>query len=195
MLCRPGAFEAIRLLNTYISAIPSCVLWFGIMQGLIPKNDTLTSGEGLGWRIARDINLPEALSDRPRCDISLRELEIYARSNNSMKSIKTETKTRLLIELVPGVTSSFKTIDKSRANHDHEGEVSKYLQGHLSYENKSTSLDRYPPSFAEFEEAFRKNVEEKLAVALPRLIKDILSGDVTREDKKTKKKKTSSKFF
>lgn len=111
-LCRPGAFDVIGLLNRFLAQVPDVGLWFGVFQGLVPKNNLLYIGDGLGWRVWRDAFRRISLSERPSGDISLRELKVLARHRGGAglaKFARTDSRSRLYVEVAPGVTIPVRT--------------------------------------------------------------------------------------
>jgi hypothetical protein len=103
-LCRPGFSQQAMLLAPYSTALPECMLWLGALQAVVPFTETLASGDGLGWRLARDLFEPDDLFSVPKCDIALSELQVLARGKNSIKTIKSPNRLRLDVELLPRVS-------------------------------------------------------------------------------------------
>jgi hypothetical protein len=103
-LCRPGFSQQAMLLAPYSAALPECMLWLGAMQAAAPFTETLAGGDGLGWRLARDLFEPDDLFSVPKCDIALSELQVLVRGKSSLKTIKSLIRSRLDVELLPGVS-------------------------------------------------------------------------------------------
>jgi hypothetical protein len=108
-LCRPGFEQQATLLAQYHSVIPESILWLGAMQGAAHFSDTLAAGDGLGWRVARDLFEPSDIFSAPTCDIALPELRVLARGRNATKMIKGLARTRLDVELLPRVSTFVRT--------------------------------------------------------------------------------------
>jgi hypothetical protein len=104
-LCRPGLEQQMALAAGYCDALPEIMVWLGAMQAATPFTDTLAAGDGLGWRLARDLFEPSDVFATPRCDVALQELRVLARGRGAIKIIRPTTGTRLDVELLPGVSS------------------------------------------------------------------------------------------
>jgi hypothetical protein len=103
--CRPGLPQQISLLTAFNDVSPESLLWLGAMQGAIPFPDTLAEGDGLGWRVARDLFDPADVFSAPVCDISLSELQVLIRGRSTTRMVKSLATTRLDVELMPGVST------------------------------------------------------------------------------------------
>jgi hypothetical protein len=101
-LCRPGVLQQFTLLRASLDGAPGALLWFGIIQGLHRNNDVLEIADGLGRRILRELLQREWITDRPRSDIALMELEVLARGT-SLNSVRTNNASHILVEVQPGV--------------------------------------------------------------------------------------------
>jgi hypothetical protein len=103
-LCRPGLQQQATLLASFGNEIPESLLWLGALQGAVPFTDTLAEGDGLGWRVARDLFEPGDLFAPPTCDIALSELQIVGRGKAGARMIKALAKARIDVELFPGIS-------------------------------------------------------------------------------------------
>jgi hypothetical protein len=101
-LCRPGVLQQFTLLRSSLDNTPEALLWFGIIQGLHRNNDVLDVADGLGRRVLRELLQKEWITDRPRSDIALMELEILARGT-SLNSVRTNNASHISVEVQPGV--------------------------------------------------------------------------------------------
>jgi hypothetical protein len=109
-LCRPGFAQQATLLAPYSTGLPDCMLWLGALQAAAPFTETLASSDGLGWRLARDLFEADDVFSAPRCDIALPELLVLLRGKSSAKSIKSLNRTRLEVELIPGVSAFVRSL-------------------------------------------------------------------------------------
>ena len=104
-LCRAGMAQQATLLAPFSTTVPESLLWLGVMQAAVPFTDTLAEGDGLGWRVARELFQPGDIFSPPTSDIALSELQILARGRASTRMIKALAKARLDVELLPGVST------------------------------------------------------------------------------------------
>jgi hypothetical protein len=84
------------------------------MQALHPPQETLAYGDGLGWRLARDVFEWEDLFSTPRHDISLAELQIVLRNRSLTRTIRFLPRTRLDVELSPGISTWIRSLSSDR---------------------------------------------------------------------------------
>jgi hypothetical protein len=110
-VCRPGLLQQISFLRDALfriqEVLPEAILFLAVVQGLHGKNDVLEFAEGLGRRIVRELMHREWISDRPRSDISLIELEILAKGS-SLFSLRTNDPSHINVELQPGISTVVK---------------------------------------------------------------------------------------
>jgi hypothetical protein len=109
-LSRPGFPQQALLLSSIESKLPESLLWLGAMQSLVPTEETLAFGEGLGWRLARDIFLSYDLFDFPTSDIALSELQVLWRANSLTRALKFLPRSRLEVELLPGISTWVRSV-------------------------------------------------------------------------------------
>jgi len=102
-LCKPGSLQQYNLLRDHSTPSPEALLWFGLIQGLHRPSDVLNIADGLGRRVLRDALQPERVLDRPRCDISLIELEVLSRGRTS--AFRTSAANQICVEIQPAVYS------------------------------------------------------------------------------------------
>jgi hypothetical protein len=108
-LCRAGLPQQVSLLAPFTEALPQSMVWLGVMQAANAFTDTLAQGEGLGWRIARDLFEPPDIFAPPSADISFLELTALSRGRAGARMISALGKTRLDVELMPNVSSYVRT--------------------------------------------------------------------------------------
>jgi hypothetical protein len=86
------------------SLLPTAYLWYGLFAGMNVRGESLPIGNPLARRIVRDLTLPDRLVDRPRCDVALEEMAMFATGENGLRL--TGTSGRLNIDILPGVTTA-----------------------------------------------------------------------------------------
>ncbi len=102
----PGTIDHIGLLLPYLRTFPSAILWYGLCAGLLKDSNIQYYSGSLGQRILRELLRNESFLERPRCDISLAELEVVFGSDNSTLDLRTGTKGQLEIELASCITTT-----------------------------------------------------------------------------------------
>jgi hypothetical protein len=109
-LCRAGMQQQVTLLAPFSATLPESMVWLGVMQGAVPFTETLAEGDGLGWRVARDLFQPGDIFAPPVCDIALSELQVLSRRRTGPRMIKALSKARLDVELLPGISTFVRTL-------------------------------------------------------------------------------------
>jgi hypothetical protein len=107
---RSGSMAHASLLMPFVGELPESTIWFCIFQGLIAPTATMMTGNGLGWRIARELIDDEQIFSRPKSDLCLSELEVLNRSRSGLRSLRSLVQGRLSVELAPAVYSLVRTI-------------------------------------------------------------------------------------
>lgn len=103
--CRTGFIQQLSIIRPYKTLLPEAALLLGALQAYEPMAATLSTSHGLGWRLARELFLSEDVFQSPRYDISLLELGVLSRSSNFVEIMASLDKTRIEVELLPGVTT------------------------------------------------------------------------------------------
>jgi hypothetical protein len=83
------------------------------MQASNPVTETLAIGDGLGWRLAREIFDDNDIFSAPRCDIALSEFRVLSRGRSASRMIKSGGSSRIDVELAPGVSAWVRTVQAS----------------------------------------------------------------------------------
>lgn len=96
----PGSIEYFRLLKPLEQAFPGLLVWYGICAAL-QGEDFVASAGGLGRRLYRDLSAAETFPERTRADISVWDLEVFARSESSPVSLLGSA--AFAVELIPDV--------------------------------------------------------------------------------------------
>lgn len=104
-LIAPGTFDHISLLRPYIANYPTALLWYGLCAGINETNNLANYSGGAGRRIAREAFRKEDIFDRPRCDISMAELEVLLFGEKSGLDFRGGGQNYLEVEIVPCVSA------------------------------------------------------------------------------------------
>jgi hypothetical protein len=115
-LSRPGLVHQMSLLHPTVRIFPDAPLWLGAMQALYSPEETLAYGDGLGWRLSRDIFEWEDVFSPPRHDISLTELQMVLRNRSLTRMIRFLPKNRLDVELSPGISTWIRSLSPERVD-------------------------------------------------------------------------------
>jgi hypothetical protein len=103
-----GSFDYIGVLDSVRDTLPGSLLWFALFSCWRSGFDGLVNGRCLGRRVAREIFERTALFEPPTCDISLAEYELLGASR-SLDSIRTKVSSVVDIELLPLISSKFRS--------------------------------------------------------------------------------------
>lgn len=101
----PGSLAQIALAAQLLPVAPEALLWFGVCAGLHPESNVAGELGGVGRRALRDLCMLEPLVGRPRVDISLLELEVYAAGDRTGDGFPTGSPSHLQIELSPCIST------------------------------------------------------------------------------------------
>ena len=82
----PGSLEYFRILRPMEQHLPGVLVWYGICAAL-QGDDFIASSGGLGRRLHRDLSAGPTFPQRPRADISVWDLEVFARSESTPLSL------------------------------------------------------------------------------------------------------------
>jgi len=134
----PSSFAHSGALVPLAPFFPASLVWYGYFSLLSKPAKTSSLSAGLLLKLERDLVEPFSLEQRPRCDISLEELDVLSRATMRAEAIKPTQQRALLVGLLPGVdvyTRFGSDVDTSveRARHDAEmlarnGRVANLLQ-------------------------------------------------------------------
>lgn len=101
----PGTLDHAPVLSPTARHLPSALIWYGAIAGLVPDSRVLGYGAGLGRRIQRELMRQEDLVDAPRADIAFAELMVLLKSVRGADVRPTNREGYLEVELVPAVTT------------------------------------------------------------------------------------------
>ena len=100
----PGSFEHYRTVLELESKFAGALLWYGMCAGLYRRSDLQFFSEGLGRRIARELERVDSIYSRPYCDVSVSELEVLLRAAR-LPALRLGSFGTIEIELAPCVTT------------------------------------------------------------------------------------------
>lgn len=103
----PGSMDYIELAMAEASRFPGLLIWYGVFAGSFLKSTLLSEFEGFGRRIAKELQYGDGLSDRPRCDISLAELEVLVNRGRIPKGWRVANPGTLTVEIQPTIYVTF----------------------------------------------------------------------------------------
>jgi hypothetical protein len=104
----PGSLDHADLLASEWPQDPAPIVWLGLCAGLYPDSTVQAYANGLGKRVLRNVCAPEGILERPRCDISLSELEVLFFGDNPSVDFLTHSQTYLSVELWPRVIATLR---------------------------------------------------------------------------------------
>jgi hypothetical protein len=103
-ICRPGFSQQASLLRDVTRVLPEAMLWLGAMQADAPLTETLAFGEGMAWRLARELFGLMDIFAPPLCDISFAELEVLCRRRDAFRVLRPSVRSRIDVELYAGLS-------------------------------------------------------------------------------------------
>ncbi|HFD86795.1 MAG TPA: hypothetical protein ENJ35_03855 [Gammaproteobacteria bacterium] len=130
----PGSFAHAGVIQKLIDFYPAAMVWYGFVASLTGESKSQQLNPGLTAKLERDLLDVFSFEQRPRCDISLEELEVISRIKLKAEMIKSSQQRAILVSLLPGVDvytrfDSERESVKERFRHDKE--IDK-LQGHVA---------------------------------------------------------------
>ena len=100
---QPGTYIHSRVLAKLTEFFPTSLIWYGVFSALSSKFDHRNFGGGLFQKLRRDVLQSFCFEQRPRCDLSLDELEVLIRAPLKADAIKPFQQKIASIALLPGV--------------------------------------------------------------------------------------------
>ena len=101
----PGTVDHASLLVPYLQQSKGLLLWYGLCAGLVQGSNVLELPENLSRRILRDMLAEESVFSKPRCDISLEELQVLSVAPAAISKLQNGVSGQLTIEILPCVTT------------------------------------------------------------------------------------------
>ncbi|MEL4177443.1 hypothetical protein [Roseateles sp. PN1] len=99
----PGSFAHSKVLTRLVEFFPSALVWYGVFSATSSEFDVRNFGNGIAFKLMRDLAQPFSFSDRPQCDLSLDEFEVLARGAIKPEAIKPSQVKTAVVALLPGV--------------------------------------------------------------------------------------------
>lgn len=99
----PSSFAHSGALVPLAPFFPAALVWYGYFSLLTKLAKASSLSAGLLLKLERDVVEPFSLEQRPRCDISLEELDVLSRATMRAEAIKPTQQRALLVGLLPGV--------------------------------------------------------------------------------------------
>jgi hypothetical protein len=176
-LLSPGTIEYLSLVSSYIDQYPLLLMWYAFFAGLHPESKVLSQFGGLCRRLLKDVEQRETIFERPRCDISVEELEVLAATGPAALSyIRAGTQSAVRVELYPTITALV------RFSTGNGGKPSLFDQGDHAQEEERR----------QFPEPFRLSSDISAAIAILENVSAALRGETSgRDDRATDKRKRS----
>lgn len=109
----PGSMDHVGLLKELGAMSDSSVIWYGFIAGLTGGSRIGSLQNGLGWRLHRDVTVPESAMDATRADIAVDELEVLMDHESTRATIRTAGEL-LKVELQPCVYSYVPWLKEAR---------------------------------------------------------------------------------
>ena len=131
----PGSFAHAGVLVNLVEFFPSALVWYGFLSALSATSKSQQLNQGLITKLERDLVDVFNFEQRPRCDISLEELEVLSRTQLRTEIVKPSQQRALLVALLPGVNiyTRFGSGDNEVVDKKHQREVeAEVLHGRVS---------------------------------------------------------------
>lgn len=102
-LIGPGSLVHAPLVVPVLTKFRTAMLWYGLCAGIHEGSSVLDEFRGIGRRILRELLKDESLVGRPRCDISVVELDVLLGGEKPLTEFATMSPSQLYVDLDPGV--------------------------------------------------------------------------------------------
>jgi hypothetical protein len=150
----PGSFAHAGVLGNLVNVFPAALIWYGVLAAISKPSASQHLSPSLLSKLERDVLDSFTLEQRPRCDISLEELEVLSRTPLRPETVKPSQQRVLLVALLPGVDTYTRFSLEGdamgeRVRRDAEADelrrrVSRLLEDALYALRKSETLSREP---------------------------------------------------
>jgi hypothetical protein len=100
----PGTFDHYRTVLEFEPKFEGALLWYGFCAGLYRGSDLQFFANGLGRRIARELERADSIYSRPYCDVAISELEVLVRAPRPL-DFRLGSPNTIEVELAPCVTT------------------------------------------------------------------------------------------
>jgi hypothetical protein len=120
-----GSLRYFPILEKLERRFPLAPMWYGLFCSFSPDSDALVAGECLGRRIVRHLEGVSDIFAKPECDLSFEEFSVMLASSKPPRW-RTELQNSISIEILPGVSSVFRTNSRSsrKESDNHEPTIS-----------------------------------------------------------------------
>lgn len=105
----PGSFSHSRVLLELIELVPAALPWYGFFAGSQQGGLQQFHYSGLFHKLERDVRTPFSFEERPRCDISLEELETLRQADLPPSVLRPVMDRMVLVSIFPGVNMFART--------------------------------------------------------------------------------------
>lgn len=99
----PGSFSHAGVLARLVEFFPAALVWYGFFAALSKPSASQQLSPSLIAKLERDLLDVFSFEQRPRCDISLEELEVLSRTSLRAETVQPSHQRALLVALIPGV--------------------------------------------------------------------------------------------
>ncbi|KAA5842657.1 hypothetical protein F2A38_10645 [Pseudomonas chlororaphis] len=99
----PGSFIHAGVLAGIVELFPAALVWYGFMSALTSSSTPQKIDPGLISKLDRDLLESFSFEERPRCDISLDELQVLSTPTLNLNTIRPTQQKALLVALLPGL--------------------------------------------------------------------------------------------
>lgn len=99
----PGSFAHAGALAKLVEFFPAALIWYGFFAALSKPSASHRLSSSMIAKLERDLLDSFSFEQRPRCDISLEELEVLSRAPLRAEEVQPSHQRALLVALVPGV--------------------------------------------------------------------------------------------
>jgi hypothetical protein len=99
----PGSFSHVGVLLKLADSFPLAILWYGMFSALNNFNNSKIVSPGLVAKLERDLIESFSFEQRPKCDISLQELDVISRVGVRSEVLKPSQQRAILVSIYPGI--------------------------------------------------------------------------------------------
>jgi hypothetical protein len=100
-----GSFDYLKSARNLMKIAPAAIIWFGICGALFNETNVLTTSNGIGRRLIRDLSRQGDIFDNPVADINSIEYQILIREKITISDLPKLDSDGINIELIPQVNT------------------------------------------------------------------------------------------
>jgi hypothetical protein len=97
----PGETNYYELIVPFLKNYPNCIMWYFILSSFSNYSNILCYNNGVGWRILQKIYSNIDTFDKPKCDLSVDELEVFLNVDKPKTNFLVEHRDQLIVEIAP----------------------------------------------------------------------------------------------